>query len=233
MFYPIPYMEHGVSVSSVAARARSVRERLARRYPEPRTELDWNSPWELLVATILSAQCTDARVNTVTPELFATWPTVEQMAAAEPAQIETVIRPTGFFRNKARSLQGAASRIVSNFHGQVPRTMDEMLTLPGVARKTANVVLSNAYGVQAGIAVDTHVKRISFRLGLTGQTNPDKIERDLLTLFPRPSWGAVNHYLVLFGREVCVARKPRCGACELADICPRIGVDSPAASTKT
>lgn len=226
-------MEHDVSVSSLAARARNVRQRLARRYPEPRTELTWTTPWELLVATILSAQCTDVRVNTVTPELFATWNTVEQMARAEPAQIEKVIRPTGFFRNKAKNLHASASRIVTEFQGQVPRTMEEMLTLPGVARKTANVVLSNAFGVQAGIAVDTHVKRIAFRLGLTDQTNPDKVERDLLKLFPQQSWGAVNHYLVLFGREVCVARKPRCGGCELADLCPRIGVTSPSASTAT
>jgi endonuclease III len=226
-------MEHDVSVSSIAARARSVRQRLARRYPKPRTELTWTTPWELLVATILSAQCTDVRVNTVTPELFATWNTVEQMARAEPAQIEKVIRPTGFFRNKAKNLHASASRIVTEFQGQVPRTMEEMLTLPGVARKTANVVLSNAFGVQAGIAVDTHVKRIAFRLGLTDQTNPDKVERDLLKLFPQQSWGAVNHYLVLFGREVCVARKPRCGGCELADLCPRIGVTSPSASTAT
>lgn len=220
-------------VSSIADRACSVRQRLARRYPKPRTELTWTTPWELLVATILSAQCTDARVNTVTPELFATWNTVEQMARAEPAQIEKVIRSTGFFRNKAKNLHASASRIVTEFQGQVPRTMEEMLTLPGVARKTANVVLSNAFGVQAGIAVDTHVKRIAFRLGLTDQTNPDKVERDLLKLFPQQSWGAVNHYLVLFGREVCVARKPRCGGCELADLCPRIGVTSPSASTAT
>lgn len=218
-----------MQASSITARARAVRERLARRYPEPRTELTWTSPWELLVATILSAQCTDARVNTVTPGLFAAWSTVEDMAGAEPAQIEAVIRSTGFFRNKAKNLHASASKIVAQFGGQVPRTMEEMLTLPGVARKTANVVLSNAYGVQAGIAVDTHVKRIAFRLGLTLQTNPDKVERDLLGLFPQSSWGAVNHYLVLFGREVCVARKPRCAVCELADICPRVGVDSPAA----
>lgn len=222
-----------MSVSSIAARARSVRQRLARRYPKPRTELTWTTPWELLVATILSAQCTDVRVNTVTPELFATWNSVEQMARAERAQIEKVIRSTGFFRNKAKNLHASASRIVTEFQGQVPRTMEEMLTLPGVARKTANVVLSNAFGVQAGIAVDTHVKRIAFRLGLTAETNPDKVERNLLKLFPQQSWGAVNHYLVLFGREVCVARKPRCGGCELADLCPRIGVTSPSASTAT
>jgi len=222
-----------MKASSITARARAVRKRLARRYPTPRTELTWTTPWELLVATILSAQCTDRRVNTVTPQLFATWKTVEQMAGATPAQIETVIRSTGFFRNKAKNLHASALKIVAQFGGQVPRTMDEMLTLPGVARKTANVVLSNAYGVQAGIAVDTHVKRISFRLGLTEQTSPDKVEQDLLGLFPQQSWGAVNHYLVLFGREVCVARKPRCGICELADLCPQTGVTSPSVSTAT
>jgi len=226
-------VEHRMKISSITARALAVRERLARRYPRPRTELFWSTPWELLVATILSAQCTDARVNMVTPNLFAAWKNVDQMAEASPAQIETVIRSTGFFRNKAKNLHASAVRIVRDFGGQVPRTMEEMLTLPGVARKTANVVLSNAFGVHAGIAVDTHVKRISFRLGLTGQTNPDKVEQDLLELFPRQSWGAVNHYLVLFGREVCVARKPRCGICELADLCPRTGVTSPSISTAT
>jgi len=220
-------------ISSITARAEALRERLARRYPRPRTELSWSTPWELLVATILSAQCTDARVNMVTPELFATWKTVKQMAAADPAQIEGVIHSTGFFRNKAKNLHTSAVRIMTHFGGQVPRTMEEMLTLAGVARKTANVVLSNAYGVHAGIAVDTHVKRISFRLGLTRQTNPDKVEQDLLKLFPQESWGAVNHYLVLFGREVCTARKPLCDTCELADLCPRTGVIPRSASPVT
>lgn len=211
-------------VSSRAARAEAVRARLAGRYPVPRTELDWSSPWELLAATILSAQCTDVRVNTVTPALFAKWKNPGEMSNADVAEIETVIRSTGFFRNKAKNLRAAAARIMAEFRGQVPRTMDEMLTLPGVARKTANVVLSNAFGVQAGIAVDTHVKRISFRLGLTAETNPDRIERDLVKLFPQDSWGAVNHYLVLFGREVCSARKPACDTCELTDLCPKTGV---------
>jgi endonuclease-3 len=220
-------------VSSRAARAEAVRARLAGRYPIPRTELDWSSPWELLAATILSAQCTDARVNMVTPALFAKWKNAGEMSNADVAEIETVIRSTGFFRNKAKNLRAAAARIVAEFGDQVPRTMDEMLTLPGVARKTANVVLSNAYGVQAGIAVDTHVKRISFRLGLTAETVPDKIERDLIKLFPQDSWGAVNHYLVLFGREVCTARKPACDACELTDLCPKTGVAPKTALPKT
>ncbi len=217
---------------SVHARAEAVRNRLARRYPVPRTELDWSSPWELLAATILSAQCTDARVNQVTPRLFATWKGAEQMANAETGEIEAVIRSTGFFRNKARSLRGAAARIVAEYGGEVPRTMEDMLTLPGVARKTANVVLSNAFGVQAGIAVDTHVKRISFRLGLTRETVPDRIERDLVRLFPQADWGAVNHYLVLFGREVCTARKPACDRCELEDLCPKEGLATSTASPK-
>lgn len=217
---------------SIPARAEEIRIRLARRYPVPRTELHWNSPWELLAATVLSAQCTDARVNQVTPRLFAMWKDVEQMANANVGEIEEVIRSTGFFRNKAKNLRAAAARIVEEYGGQVPRTMEDMLTLPGVARKTANVVLSNAFGVQAGIAVDTHVKRISFRLGLTRETVPDRIERDLVKLFPQESWGAVNHYLVLFGREVCSARKPACAACELEDLCPRAGVESKSASPK-
>lgn len=212
------------SPASVKKRAAAVRERLARRYADPRTELTWTSPWELLVATILSAQCTDARVNQVTPDLFARWKGPAEMASASQNDVEAVIRSTGFFRNKAKNLRAAAARIMTTYAGEVPRTMEEMLTLPGVARKTANVVLSNAYGVHEGIAVDTHVKRISFRLGLTGETSPDKIERDLVRLFPRQSWGDINHYLVLFGRHVCIARKPFCTLCELDDLCPREGV---------
>jgi endonuclease-3 len=213
------------SLASIKKRARMVQERLARRYADPRTELTWATPWELLVATILSAQCTDVRVNQVTPTLFARWDGPAAMAAAPQEEVENVIRSTGFFRNKAKNLRGAAHRIMTVYAGEVPRTMEELLTLPGVARKTANVVLSNAYQVYAGIAVDTHVKRISFRLGLTKETNPDKVERDLVKLFPQENWGDVNHYLVFFGREVCSARKPACATCELADLCPRQGVD--------
>ena len=228
-----PQMEHTMPKPSLHARAEEIRIRLARRYPEPRTELHWNTPWELLAATVLSAQCTDVRVNQVTPRLFAMWKDVEQMANAEVGKIEEVIRSTGFFRNKAKNLRAAAARIVTEYAGQVPQTMEDMLTLPGVARKTANVVLSNAFDVQAGIAVDTHVKRISFRLGLTRETVPDRIERDLIKLFPQQSWGAVNHYLVLFGREVCTARKPACSACELEDLCPKAGIDGKSVSPQT
>ncbi|MBC7356889.1 MAG: endonuclease III [Desulfomicrobiaceae bacterium] len=204
--------------------ASIVLHRLRARYPAPRTQLDWTTPWELLAATMLSAQTTDVRVNQVTPELFARWPTPAHLAQAELAAIEGVIRSTGFFRAKARHLQATARILHERYGGRVPQTMAELLTLPGVARKTANIVLSNAFGIYEGIAVDTHVKRVSFRLGLTTATQPGRIERDLMELFPRPTWGDLNHYLVLFGREVCSARKPRCAACPLADICPRNGV---------
>lgn len=204
--------------------AQSIATRLAKRYPAPQTELTWSTPWELLVATILSAQCTDVRVNLVTPNVFATWPTVQNLAQADLTKLEAVIRSTGFYRNKAKNIRLSAQRIVDVYNGQVPQTMADMLTLPGVARKTANVVLSNAFNIQAGIAVDTHVKRIAFRLGLTQETNPNKIEQDLMPLFPQKDWGNVNHYLVLFGRQVCMARKPQCTTCELNDLCPKHGV---------
>lgn len=210
---------------ATADRAALIQRRLAERYPHPQTMLTWTTPWELLVATILSAQCTDARVNQVTPHLCAAWKNAAEMSNATQAELEAVIRSTGFYRNKAKNILATARRITDHFGGQVPRTMDEMLTLPGVARKTANVVLSNAYGVHAGIAVDTHVKRISFRLGLTVHTTPEKIEQDLMRLFPQTQWGAVNHYLVLFGREVCMARKPACTRCRLVDLCPRCGLE--------
>lgn len=207
-------------------RAKHVEERLAQRYPSPKTELDWQNPWELLVATVLSAQCTDARVNMVTPSLFARWRDVAAMAAADTADIETMVHSTGFYRNKAKHIREAARIICEQFAGNVPQTMPELLTLPGVARKTANVVLANAFGVFEGIAVDTHVKRISYRLGLTKSTNQDRIEQDLMKLFPRQRWGDINHFLVLFGREVCSARKPACPSCELNDICPKLEIPS-------
>lgn len=204
--------------------AQTITQHLAKRYPAPQTELTWTDPWELLVATILSAQCTDARVNMVTPQLFTTWPTVHDVAKADLSALETTIHSTGFYRNKAKNIREAARRIVTMYQGQVPQTMQDMVTLAGVARKTANVVLSNAFGIHAGIAVDTHVKRIAFRLGLTKETNPDKIEQDLMPLFLQQDWGKVNHYLVLFGRQVCTARKPQCVICELEDICPKYGL---------
>ncbi|ACV68117.1 endonuclease III [Desulfohalobium retbaense] len=207
-------------------RAGIVLERLAQRYPRPASALQWQSPWELLVATVLSAQCTDQRVNAVTPGFFHRWPDPESLAQAEQEEVEQAIRSTGFFRNKSKNLLATAQRIVKEHEGQVPDTMSQLLALPGVARKTANIVLSNAFGHNEGIAVDTHVKRLANRLGLTDAKDPNHIEQDLMPLFPQNQWGALNHYLVLFGREVCKARSPLCSQCPLYDICPRYGVPS-------
>ena len=204
--------------------AATVFERLQARYPSPQPALVHEGAWELLVATVLAAQCTDARVNIVTPEFFRRWPGPAELARAEQPEIEAVIHSTGFFRNKAKNLLAAAKRVTEVFGGNVPRTMAELTTLPGVARKTANIVLSNAFGVHEGIAVDTHVTRLAFRLGLTGSDNPVVIEKDLMPLFPQEGWGDINHYLVLLGREICQARTPRCAECPLTDICPRKGV---------
>ena len=205
-------------------RAQEILARLAKRYPAPEPALHWSDPWQLLVATALSAQCTDERVNMVTPEFFKRWPAIKDAADADVTEIEEVVRSTGFFRNKAKNIKAAATRIMGEYNGEVPQTMAELITLGGVARKTASIVLSNAFGVNEGIAVDTHVKRLSFRLGLTTNTDPVRIEKDLMPLFPRDNWGEINHYLVFFGREVCPARKPKCDECELNDICPKKGV---------
>lgn len=202
--------------------AARVLEALTARYPRPASHLDWNNPWELLVATVLAAQCTDARVNTVTPELFRRWPGPRELAEADLAELEEVIRPTGFYHNKAKNLMGAATRVCSAFGGEVPQTLEELVTLPGVARKTANVVLFGGFGLNEGLAVDTHVKRISHRLGLTAETDPVAVERDLMAAFPREEWGDVNHRMVWFGREVCRARKPGCEACPMLTFCPRL-----------
>ncbi|EGB13833.1 endonuclease III [Pseudodesulfovibrio mercurii] len=205
-------------------RAAEIFARLSRRYPAPKPALAYTNAWELLVATALSAQCTDERVNMVTPVFFERWPSIEDAAEADVAEIEEVVRSTGFFRNKAKNIKAAATRIMEVYNGEVPRTMAELITLGGVARKTASIVLANAFGVNEGIAVDTHVKRLAFRMGLTTKTEPVQIEKDLMPLFPRETWGDVNHLLVFFGREVCPARKPHCDVCELNDICPKKGV---------
>ena len=202
-------------------RAAIVLDRLRKRYPAVATTLSWGSPWELLVATILAAQCTDQQVNKVTPELFRRWPDVPSLAQADPAEVEALIRPTGFFRNKAKNLISCARRIVDDFGGEVPGTMAELTSLPGVARKTANIVLSNGFGRHEGIAVDTHVSRLAYRLGLSDSDRPERIEKDLMPLFPQEAWGEINHLLVWFGRDVCRARKPDCPSCELNDICPQ------------
>lgn len=212
------------NVSYAKQQATAILERLAARYPAPRSQLEAGTPWEILVSTVLAAQCTDARVNLVTPELFGRWPGPAELALAEQAELESVIRSTGLFRSKARHLIAAARLVVSDYQGRVPETMADLTRLPGVARKTANIVLWDGFGRNEGVAVDTHVRRISFRLGLTLSDRPEVIERDLMRLFPRESWGDLNHRLVWFGREVCFARKPNCPACELADLCPRRGL---------
>ena len=210
-----------ISKKNVAAKVLAL---LAERYPRPAPHLAHKNPWELLAATMLAAQCTDKRVNSVTPALFARWPGPMAMAGAMPEEVEAYIRSTGFFRNKARNLVGAAQRIMEEYGGEVPRRMEALLTLPGVARKTANVVLFGAYGINDGIAVDTHVGRISYRLGLTAAQEPIRAERDLMELFPRAEWGNVNHRLVWFGRQVCTARRPSCAVCEMGEFCPQNGV---------
>ena len=194
--------------------------RLKAAYPNATTELDWTNPLELLVATILSAQSTDVRVNEVTKTLFGKYRTAEDYAAADPADLEENIRSAGFFRNKTKSIQGMARALVADHDGGVPRTMDELTALPGVGRKTANVVLGNAFGIDEGIVVDTHVRRLSNRLGFTHRQEPEKIEQDLITLVPKKDWTVFSHLLILHGRRVCKARKPDCPNCSLNDVCP-------------
>lgn len=200
--------------------ARILWDRLTALYPDAHCELDYRSPWELLVATILSAQCTDKRVNMVTPELFRRWPGPADLAAAPLPEVEDVIRSTGFFRAKARSLNGAATAVAERHGGTLPRTIAELVTLPGVGRKTANVVLGNAFAINEGVVVDTHVGRLATRLGLTSETDPVKVEQDLMRAFPRDHWALLSHLLIWHGRRVCDARKPRCGDCTLRDRCP-------------
>ena len=196
---------------------------LRRAYPRSRSALEFRTPLQMLVATILSAQCTDERVNRLTPPLFARYKTPADFGSADPRELEAVIRPAGFFRNKARSIIGAGRKIVSDFSGRVPDTMEELLTLPGVARKTANIVLSSAFGKAEGIAVDVHVARLAGRLGLSREKVPEKIERDLLKFVPRRSWLDFNTLLVNHGRAICQARRPRCGECPLRRLCPAAG----------
>lgn len=195
-------------------------ERLDKLYPGARTALRWSSPWELLVAVVLSAQCTDERVNQVTADLFKKYRSVADFAGAESGQLEQDVRPTGFFRNKTKNIIGAAGMIVAEYAGQVPKTMPELLRLPGVARKSANIILAEAYGVIAGIPVDTHVKRLTNRLGLTKSADPEKIESEMMAIVPRSDWYRFSSVLIYHGRAVCVARKPKCDICVLNDICP-------------
>lgn len=209
-------------MQTLKQRVRIILDFMHGRYPEPQTELIWKTPWELLVATMLSAQCTDKRVNMVTPHLFSRWQDVQAVKTAKLSEMEAVVHSTGFFRSKAKNVIAAACKIVDEFGGEVPRSMSELTALPGVARKTANVVLSNAFGLQEGIAVDTHVKRLSERLGLTKSQEPKRIEKDLMAIVPQPKWGVFNHYFVLYGREICRSQNPLCTECGLAKICPSV-----------
>jgi len=194
-------------------------------YPISRTALRYETPHQMLVATILSAQCTDVRVNMVTEELFRKYKGINEFAEADLQELEQDIRSTGFYRQKAKNIKNSSIAILENFSGNVPDTMEELITLPGVGRKTANVVLSSAYNITEGIAVDTHVKRLSFRLGLTRYTNPAKIEQDLMKLAPKEEWSDLSYRLILHGRAVCGARKPEHGICMLQHLCPRMGVE--------
>ena len=195
-------------------------ERLKEAYPAAKCALDHRNAFELVVATILSAQCTDVRVNMVTPVLFARYPDAFALAQADQVDVEEIIKSTGFFRNKTRSLIGMARALVAEHGGEVPRTMEQLRVLPGVGRKTANVVLGNAFGINEGITVDTHVARLSGLLRLTKHDDPMKIEQDLMPLFPQADWALLSHLLIFHGRQICIARRPRCGECVLADLCP-------------
>ena len=200
--------------------ASEILSRLRKAYPDARCALDHENAYQLLCATILSAQCTDARVNLVTPALFRRYPTPVELARANPAELEEIIKSTGFFRNKTKSLIGMAQAVVADHGGEIPRTMDELRSLPGVGRKTANVVLSNAFGINEGVTVDTHVTRLSGLLGLSRETDAVKIEEELMPLFPQEDWGLLSHLLIFHGRQVCIARRPKCGECVLAQLCP-------------
>jgi endonuclease-3 len=206
--------------SAKQQRAIEVLIRLKRLYPDATCTLNYETPVQLLVATILSAQCTDERVNQVTPELFRRFPDALAIASAQIEELEGLVRPTGFYRNKAKNIQGACRIIMAEFGGEVPRRMEELLKLPGVARKTANVVLAHAYGINQGVTVDTHVKRLTRRLGLTDHEDPIRIERDLMRLLPSEEWENFSIRLIYHGRAICKARKPECDACALADLCP-------------
>ena len=208
------------SPSDRRARLHRIIARLEREFPAARCALDHGSPLELLVATILSAQCTDARVNLVTPSLFAKYRTAGDYAAADPRVLEREIQSTGFFRNKTKAILGMSQALMERHGGRVPDTMDALVALPGVGRKTANVVLGNAFRRNEGVVVDTHVQRISGLLGVTQEKTPEKIERDLMGLVPRAKWTVFSHLLILHGRKTCIARRPRCESCRLSDLCP-------------
>lgn len=212
-------MKKPKSAAERRERVDQILRRLDRMYPDVTCALTHHTPWELLVATILSAQCTDKRVNEVTPGLFAKYPTPQDFAATRPEVLAEDIRSTGFFNNKAKSIVGAAKKVIGDFGGQVPRTMEEMLSIPGAARKTANVVLGTAYGIASGVVVDTHVQRLAARLDLSKAADPVKIEQDLVRILPQDRWILFSHQLIHHGRALCAARNPKCAECGLNDIC--------------
>ncbi len=221
--------------SPKAERAPEIHRRLLATYPDAHCALNFTNPYQLIVATILSAQCTDKRVNMVTPELFRRYPTTKELSVAEPSQLEDIIKSTGFFRAKTKSLLGMAAGVEERHGGRIPADMDALVALPGVGRKTANVVLGNAFQIDVGVVVDTHVGRVSQRLALTRQTDPVKIEQDLMKLFPRDGWTMLSHLFIEHGRQICDARKPKCEACPLADLCPSARIPEiqrPAARTR-
>jgi endonuclease III len=220
------------SPAELKRRAAKILKLLAMEYPDATCALTFSNPLELLIATILSAQCTDVRVNMVTPALFKKYRGAAAFAAAKPCELEKEIQSTGFFRAKAKSILGATQKIASEFKGQVPKTIEELVTLPGVGRKTANVVLGTAYDIASGVVVDTHVTRLSNRLGLTKHQDAVKIENDLMALIPKNEWVDFSHRLIHHGRRICVARKPKCEDCVLAPVCPKIGVEETAKMTK-
>jgi endonuclease-3 len=206
--------------------ANKVVETLRRLYPDARCSLDYRTPLQLLIATILSAQCTDERVNKVTPALFARYRSAADFASADPRELENYIRSTGFYRAKAKNIIACCRALVERHGGELPRSLEELTKLPGVGRKTANVLLGTAWGIPAGIVVDTHVRRLARRMGLTQHTDPDKIERDLMELIPQEEWIAFGHRMIYHGRQVCLARNPRCDQCALNSFCPKIGVQT-------
>ena len=205
--------------------AAKIARLLGKHYPDARCSLDFRWPLELLVATILSAQCTDVRVNQVTKTLFRKYPTAADYAKASQSELERDIQSTGFFRNKAKNIRNCCQTLLEKYDGQVPKDMESLVQLPGVGRKTANVVLGTAYGIAVGVVVDTHVARITRRLGLTAEKDPVKIERDLMTQFAQDEWIALSHQLILHGRRCCTARNPKCGECPLESLCPKVGVE--------
>lgn len=213
-----------VKQADAKRRAKNVVARLRKEFPDAHTALVYDTPLELLVATILSAQCTDARVNVVTKSLFRKYPTVAHYAKARQASLEREIRSTGFFRNKAKSIKGCCQKLVKDFDGEIPQDIEAMVALPGVGRKTANVVLGSAFGIASGVVVDTHVSRITQRLGLTREKDAVKIERDLMKHLPQKEWIQFSHLMIFHGRRTCMARKPKCDECCLEPLCPRVGV---------